>query len=46
MNRKRHWLLLLLLTPYFLSCEDKMDVHYEKPEWLIGTACEVLSNEY
>ena len=25
MNRKRHWLLLLLLSPFFLSCEDKMD---------------------
>lgn len=34
MNRKRHWLLLLLLSPFFLSCEDKMDEHYEKPEWL------------
>ena len=46
MNRKRHWLLLLLLSPFFLSCEDKMDEHYEKPEWLKGTAWEVLSNEY
>ena len=23
-----------------------MDEHYEKPEWLKGTAWEVLSNEY
>ena len=46
MNRKRHWLLLLLLSPFFLSCEDKMDEHYEKPEWMKGTAWEVLSNEY
>ena len=46
MNRKRHWLVLLLLSPFFLSCEDKMDEHYEKPEWLKGTAWEVLSNEY
>ena len=46
MNCKRHWLLLLLLSSFFLSCDDKMDEHYEKPEWLKGTAWEVLSNEY
>lgn len=46
MYRRRHWLLLLLLSSFFFSCEDKMDEHYEKPEWLKGTAWEVLSNEY
>ncbi len=46
MNHKGHWLLLLLLSSFLLSCEDKMDEHYEKPAWLKGTAWEVLSNEY
>ena len=46
MIRKRHLLLLLFLSSFFLSCEDKMDEHYEKPAWLKGTAWEVLSNEY
>lgn len=45
MIRKRHWLLLLFLSGFFLSCEDKMDEHYDKPEWLKGTAWEVLSSE-
>ena len=30
MIRKRHLLLLLFLSSFFLSCEDKMDEHYEK----------------
>ena len=38
MIRKRHLLLLLFLSSFFLSCEDKMDEHYEKPAWLKGTA--------
>lgn len=47
MIRKRHWLLVLFLSAFLLSCEDKMDEHYEKPEWLKGTAWEVLtSDEY
>lgn len=45
MNRKRHWLLLLFLSFFFLSCEDKMDEHYEKPGWLKGTAWEVISSD-
>ena len=45
MIRKRHLLLLLFLSSFFLSCEDKMDEHYEKPAWLKGTAWEVLSSD-
>lgn len=44
MNRKRLWSLLLFLSFFFLSCEDKIDEHYEKPEWLKGTVWEVLSS--
>ena len=37
MIRKRHLLLLLFLSSFFLSCDDKMDEHYERPAWLKGT---------
>ena len=46
MNSMRYLLLLLFLSSFLFSCENKMDEHYEKPEWLKGTAWEVLSNEY
>lgn len=45
MNRRQHWLLLLLLSVFFFACEDEMGEHYERPEWLKGTAWEVLSND-
>lgn len=40
--RKMLWLLCIpLLT---LSCEDKMDEHYEIPDWVADNAWEVLSS--
>lgn len=40
--RKMLWLLCIpLLT---LSCEDKMDQHYEIPDWVADNAWEVLSS--
>ncbi len=36
------WLLCLPLI--LLSCEDKMDEHYEVPDWVADNAWEVLSS--
>ena len=36
MNSMRYLLLLLFLSSFLFSCENKMDEHYEKPE--IGRA--------
>jgi uncharacterized surface protein with fasciclin (FAS1) repeats len=46
MNSMQHLLLLLFLSSFLFSCENKMDEHYEKPAWLKGSAWEVLANEY
>lgn len=46
MNSMQRLLLLLFLSSFWFSCQDDMDKHYEKPEWLKGTTWEVLSNEY
>ncbi len=41
--RGLHWLFFI---PFFLwSCQDKMDEHYEVPEWIKGSAWELLSDE-
>lgn len=38
-------LLCILFMPFFISsCTDKIDEHYEEPEWLKGSAWEVLYN--
>lgn len=46
MNCKTTWIknAFLVLTSIFMfnACEDKMDEHYEVPEWLKGNAWEVL----
>lgn len=40
--RKMLW---LLFVPFLaMSCEDKMDEHYEVPDWVPGSAWEVLSS--
>ena len=32
-------LLCILFMPFFISsCTDKIDEHYEEPEWLKGSA--------
>lgn len=46
MNSMRYLLLLLFLSSFLFSCENKMDEHYEKPGWLKGSAWDVLANEY
>ncbi len=46
MNSMQHLLLLLFFSSFLFSCENKMDEHYEKPEWLKGSAWDVLTNEY
>lgn len=39
-------LLCMLLMPFFISsCMDKMDEHYKVPEWLKGTAWQVLEDK-
>ena len=40
--QKMLWLLCLPLI--LLSCEDKMDEHYEVPDWVADNAWEVLSS--
>lgn len=40
--RKMLWLLCFPLI--LLSCEDKMDEHYEVPDWVADNAWEVLSS--
>lgn len=40
--RKMLWLLCFPLL--LLSCEDKMDEHYEVPDWVADNAWEVLSS--
>ena len=36
-------LLCILFMPFFISsCTDKIDEHYEEPEWNKGSAWEVL----
>jgi uncharacterized surface protein with fasciclin (FAS1) repeats len=46
MNCKKTWIknafLMLMSIFMFNACEDKMDEHYEVPEWLKGNAWEVL----
>lgn len=38
-------LLCMLFMPFFISsCTDKIDEHYEEPEWLKGSAWEVLED--
>ena len=38
-------LLCILFMPFFISsCTDKIDEHYEEPEWLKGSAWEVLED--
>ena len=40
--RKMLW---LLFVPFLaVSCEDKMSEHYEVPDWVPGSAWEVLSS--
>ena len=36
---------LLLLPLIFTSCEDKMDEHYKIPDWLKGSAFQVLESK-
>ncbi|MCS2582226.1 hypothetical protein NXY00_00720 [Bacteroides sp. BFG-551] len=39
-------LLCILFMPFFISsCTDKIDEHYEEPEWLKGSAWEVRKIE-
>lgn len=40
--RKMLWLLCLPLI--FISCEDKMEEHYQVPDWVADNAWEVLSS--
>jgi hypothetical protein len=37
-------LSIMLLSVVFVSCEDKMQEHYKVPEWLKGSAWEVLED--
>ncbi len=38
-------LLCILFMPFFISsCTDKIDEHYEEPEWLKGSAWKVLED--
>jgi len=40
---KRIWLVVLPFL--FFSCKDRFDEHFEVPEWLKGSAWEVLEND-
>lgn len=44
MTFAKSMLWTLLLPMLFLACEDKMDKHYEVPDWLKGSAWEVLED--